>query len=43
MDYKEKAELFNDFFTKQCSFVDNSKFPAFLTRKTQTKLMVTMW
>ena len=43
MDYNGKAELFNDFFTKERSFVDNSKFPAFLTRKTQTKLTVTMW
>ena len=34
MDFKEKAELFNDFFTRQCSLVnDNSKLPSVLTKK----------
>ena len=35
MDFKEKAGLFNDFFTKQCSLIsNNSKLPLFLTKKT---------
>ena len=35
MDFKEKAELFNDFFTMQCYFVNsNSKLPMILTKKT---------
>ena len=35
MDFKEKAELFNDFFSKQCSLVNNnSKLPSVLTKKT---------
>ena len=35
MDFKEKAELFNDFFSKQCSLVsNNSKLPLVLTKKT---------
>ena len=35
MDFKEKAELFNDFFTMQCHFVNNnSKLPMILTKKT---------
>ena len=35
MDFKEKAELFNDFFTMQCSLVNNnSKLPSVLTKKT---------
>ena len=34
MDFKEKAELFNDFFTRQCSLVNNnSKPPSVLTKK----------
>ena len=34
MDFKEKVELFNDFFTKQCSFDNNnSKLPSVLTTK----------
>ena len=34
MDFKEKAELFNNFFTRQCSLVNkNSKFPLVLTKK----------
>ena len=33
--FKEKAELFNDFFSKQCSLVNNnSKLPSVLTKKT---------
>ena len=32
---KEKAEFFNDFFSKQCSLVNNIyKLPSFLTKKT---------
>ena len=35
MDFKEKAELFNDFFTRQRSLVNNnSKLPSILTKKT---------
>ena len=35
MDFKEKAELFNDFFTMQCSLVNNnSELPSVLTKKT---------
>ena len=35
IDFKEKAELFNDFFSKQCSLVNNnSKLPSVLTKKT---------
>ena len=35
MDFKAKAELFNDFFTKQSSLVNNnSKLPSVLTKKT---------
>ena len=34
MDFKEKTELFNDFFSKQCSLVsNNSKLPSVLTKK----------
>ena len=33
---KEKAELFNSFFTKQCSIIDNgSEIPSFLHPKTE--------
>ena len=35
MDFKEKAELFNDFFKMQCSLVsNNSELPSVLTKKT---------
>ena len=35
MDFKEKAGLFNDFFTMQCSLVNNnSERPSVLTKKT---------
>ena len=35
IDFKEKAELFNDFFSRQCSLVNNnSKLPSVLTKKT---------
>ena len=35
MDFKEKTELFNDFFSKQCSLVNNnSKLPSVLTKET---------
>ena len=35
INFKEKAELFNDFFSKQCSLVNsNSKLPSVVTRKT---------
>ena len=35
MDFKEKSELFNDFFAKQCSVVNsNRKLPSVLIRKT---------
>ena len=35
MDFKETAELFNDFFTRQCSLINNiSKLPTVLTKKT---------
>ena len=35
MDFKEKAELFNDFFTRQYSlFNDNSRLSSVLTKKT---------
>ena len=34
MYFKEKTELFNDVFTKQCSLVNNnSKLPSVLTKK----------
>ena len=34
MNFKEKAELFNDFFTRQCSLVNNnSKLPSVLTNQ----------
>ena len=34
MDFKEKAELFSDFCTGQCSLVNNnSKLPSVLTEK----------
>ena len=42
MDFKEKAELFNDFFTMQCSLVhNNSELPSVLTKKT-CKLLSTV-
>ena len=42
MDFKEKAELFNDFFTIQCSLVNNkSELPSVLTKKTR-KLLSTV-
>ena len=42
MDLKEKAELFNNFFTMQCSLVNNnSKLPSVLTKKT-CKLLSTV-
>ena len=35
MGFKEKAELFNDFLTRQCSLVDDeSKLPSVLNKKT---------
>ena len=35
IDFKEKPEFFNDFFTRQCSLVNNkSKLPSVLTKKT---------
>ena len=35
MDFKETAELFNNFFTWQCSLVNNNiKLPSILTKKT---------
>ena len=35
MEFKEKAELFNHFFSKQCSLVNNNSKPLFvLTKKT---------
>ena len=35
MDFKEKAELFNDFFTMQCSLANNNcELPSVLTKKT---------
>ena len=35
MNFKEKAELFNDFFTRQCSLVNKkSKLPSTLTKET---------
>ena len=34
MDFKEKTELFNNFFTRQCSIVNNnSKLPSVLNKK----------
>ena len=34
MDFKEKAELFNDFFTMQCSLVNKTvNFPRFLRKR----------
>ena len=34
MDFKEKSELFNDFVTRQCSFVNsNSKLLSVLPKK----------
>ena len=42
MDFKEKAELFNDFFTMHCSLVNNnSELPSVLTKKT-CKLLSTV-
>ena len=42
MDFKEKAELFNDFFTMECSLVNkNSELPSVLTKKT-CKLLSTV-
>ena len=42
MDFKEKAEPFNDFFTIQFSLVDNSnELPSVLTKKT-CKLLSTV-
>ena len=42
MDCKEKAELFIDFFTMQCSLVNNnSELPSVLTKKT-SKLLCTV-
>ena len=42
MDFKEKAELFTDFFTMQCSLVNNnSELPSVLTKKTR-KLLSTV-
>ena len=39
MDFKEKAELFNDFFTRQCSLVDNnSKLPSVVNKNTHQSL-----
>ena len=39
MGFKEKTELFNDFFTKQCSLANNnSKFPLAYTKKTGKSL-----
>ena len=36
MDFNEKAKLFNDFFTRQCSLINNnSKLPSTLTKKTR--------
>ena len=38
-NFKEKAELFNSFFAKQCSIIDNgSEIPSFLQPKTDTSL-----
>ena len=34
IDFKEKADIFNDFCTKQCSLDnDNNKLPSVLSRK----------
>ena len=42
MDFKEKAELFKDSFTMQCSIVNNnSEVPSILTKKTR-KLLSTV-
>ena len=41
MDFKEKTELFNDFFSKQCSFVNNnSKLPSVLIKTCKSFLSV---
>ena len=38
-NFKEKAELFNSFFAKQCSIIDNgSEIPSFLHTKTDKSL-----
>ena len=38
-DFKEKAELFNSFFTKQCSLIRNdSELPTSLTFNTNNRL-----
>lgn len=38
-DFKEKADFFDDFFTKQCSFVNNnSSFLLVLTKKPEKLL-----
>ena len=38
-NFKEKAELFNSFFAKQCSIIDNgSEIPSFLHPKTDKSL-----
>ena len=39
MNFKEKAELFNDFFTRQCSlFNNNCKLPSGLNKNTRQSL-----
>ena len=41
-NFKEKADIFNDFFAKQCSLIKtNSNFPSVLSNKTQ-KLLSTI-
>ena len=38
-NFKEKTELFNPFFAKQCSIIDNgSEIPSFLYPKTDKSL-----
>ena len=38
-DFKQKAELFNSFFAKQCSIIDNgSEIPSYLNPKTDKSL-----
>ena len=38
-DFKQKAELFNSFFAKQCSIIDNGgEIPSYLNPKTDKSL-----
>ena len=45
IDFRKKAEVFNLFFTRQCSIIHSCKLPLTLSEKTEksiSKLMVTI-